>query len=118
MNRRIRVLTSLRSGIPLQGSPACRRDAYLYARVGDVIAVAFDGRLPGVPNLTTTAAWIEGRPHGSLVPGPERLTIEEVRRLASLPDTATAATGSQTPTAPQAPAGYLVLSRRCSLRVR
>ncbi len=82
-------IIALRSGLPLVGLGSCQRGAILYARTGDVIAFAFDGRLPGVAGKVNTAAWIEGRPHSLLVPGPERLTIDEVRYYSRLPDTST-----------------------------
>jgi len=87
-------VSGLKSGLPLTGSPSCRQSAYLYARVGDVIAFAFDGRLPGVAGPVNTAAWIEGRPNRNSVPGPQLLTLEEVRHFASLPDTSTGAAGA------------------------
>lgn len=80
---------ALRSGLPRVGDSSCRASALLYARIGDVIAFAFDGELPDVAGEVNTAAWIEGRPHSLLVPGPERLTLDEVRYYASLPDTST-----------------------------
>ena len=82
-------IRALRSGLPRVGDPSCRANALLYARIGDVIAFAFDGQSHGVEADVNTAAWIEGRPHSLLVPGPERLTIDEVRYYASLPDTST-----------------------------
>jgi len=93
-----------------------------YARVGEVIAFAFDARLPGVAGPVNTAAWIEGKPHAN-VPGVQQLTIDEVRYFASLPDTATGAAGaSQSDTRGQAQwhslllilaaAGALAISRR------
>jgi hypothetical protein len=76
----------LRSGLPLVGSGACRGAAVLYARQGDVIAIAYGGRLPGKADRVTAVAWIEGKPT-RLVPGGERLTLAAVRRLAELPRT-------------------------------
>ncbi|MEJ7752872.1 MAG: hypothetical protein WKF46_07995 [Candidatus Limnocylindrales bacterium] len=115
-------VNGLKSGLQLSESPSCRQSAYLYARVGDVIAFAFDARLPGVAGPVNTAAWIEGKPHAN-VPGVQQLTIDEVRYFASLPDTATGAAGaSQSDTRGQAQwhslllilaaAGALAISRR------
>jgi len=116
-------VNALRSGLPLVGGQDCRQSAYLYGRVGDVIAFAFDGRLAGVAGPVNTAAWIEGRPH-DIVPGPEQLTLDEVRHFASLPDTATAAGDSPVPALPgligwhpfllilAAAAGALAIDRR------
>lgn len=94
------AVNALRSGLPLTGPGSCRQNANLYARVGDVIAFAFEGRLPGVDGRVNTAAWIEGRPHALLVPGPQRLTLDEVRYVASLPDTATRPEAASGPRAP------------------
>ncbi len=119
-------VNALKSGLPLSGSPSCRQSAYLYGRVGHVIAFAlafaFDGRLPGVAGPVNTAAWIEGKPH-AIVPGPEHLTLDEVRYFASPPDTAQVvvrAGQSDAPGQPQwhplllilAAAGGLAISRR------
>ncbi len=87
-------VSGLRTGLLLEGPASCRENAYLYVRFGDVIAVAFDGRLPGVAGSVNTAAWIEGRPRRHSVPGVQQLTLDEVRYFASLPDTATGAAGS------------------------
>ncbi len=80
----------------------------MYARVGDVIAFAFDARLPGVAGPVNTAAWIEGKPHAN-VPGVQQLTIDEVRYFASLPDTATGAADSPVPALPGPSGGQLLL---------
>jgi len=101
-------VNALKSGLPLVGDQACRQSAYLYGRVGDVIAFAFDGRLPGVAGPVNTAAWIEGRPH-EIVPGPQRLTLDEVRYFASLPDTSTVDGDPPAPAPPGPSAGQLLL---------
>lgn len=93
-------VNGLKSGLPLVGSGSCRQNAYLYARVGDVIAFAFDGRLPGVAGPVNTAAWIEGRPRRNSVPGPQLLTLAEVRYFTTLPETATSAVGRGPSSAP------------------
>lgn len=54
-------IEALRSGLARRGESACRNDAFLHARTGDVIALALDGRLDGRRNIHT-AVWIEGRP--------------------------------------------------------
>jgi hypothetical protein len=101
-------VNALQSGLPRVGDQACRQSAYLYARVGDVIAFAFDGRSPRVANPVNTAAWIEGRPHDN-VPGPQLLTLDEVRYFASLPDTATVGGDSPVPALPGPSGGQLLL---------
>jgi len=80
------------SGVPLTGEQSCRDDAVLYARRGDVIAIAYDGRLAGVAGPVTTVAWVRGDPDPFVV-GAQRLTLAAVRNLASLPQTATAPFG-------------------------
>jgi len=85
------------SGLPPTGSKACRQNRYLEARVGDVIAFAFGGRIAGVRGSIRTAAWLETRP-SPYNPGIERLSLAQVRKAAlELPDTATAP--SDTPSA-------------------
>jgi hypothetical protein len=83
-------IDGLRSGAPLVGGPTCEKSAVLYARNGDVIAIAYGGRVAGVSNRVTTAAWFQGRPY-VLDPGAQSLTLADIRRLARLPDTATMA---------------------------
>ena len=86
-------VSDLRSGLPLRGSPACRGGAYLMARVGDVLAVAFDGEFAGERDINT-AAWVDGRPVRDLVPGAEVLSLRQARRAAaSLPPTDTLPAG-------------------------
>jgi len=102
-------VNGLKSGLPLVGSQSCRQSAYLYARVGDVIAFAFDGRLPGVDGPVNTAAWIEGKPNRNSVPGPQLLRLDEVRYYASLPDTSTVAGDSPVPALPGPSGGQLLL---------
>lgn len=71
-------IVGLRSGLPLKGSPACRENAFLYAQVGDVLAIALDGRLEARDGVNT-AAWIEGRPSTK---GAQSLTKAAARRAA------------------------------------
>jgi hypothetical protein len=73
-------ILGLRSGLPLEGSQSCRENAFLYARVGDVLALALDGRLDGRDGVNT-AAWIEGRP-ASPIESNRKLTRAAVRRAA------------------------------------
>lgn len=80
---------ALRSGLPPRGAAGCFRDAHVYARTGDVIALAFDGRLPGFARRVTTVAWIEGMPDEFAMQHVQKLSLEEVRRIAALPDTST-----------------------------
>jgi hypothetical protein len=85
----IRV-SGLRSGLALSGNQSCREAAYLSARVGDVIAIAFDGRVEGSDRPVTGAAWITGRPDPFHAPGAQRLTLEQARRaVLALPPTST-----------------------------
>jgi len=87
-------VSGLRTGLPLEGPQSCRQNAYLYAGIGHVIALAFDGRLPGVSKGVNSAAWIEGRPNRHSNPRVQQLTLDEVRYFASLPDTATGSAGT------------------------
>jgi hypothetical protein len=54
-------ILGLKSGLPLRGDEACRENAFVYAQVGDVLAVAFDGTR-GDRTGVNTAAFIQGRP--------------------------------------------------------
>jgi hypothetical protein len=89
-------IDALRSGMPLTGTVACQEDAYLAARVGHVIAIAFQGHVAGVPGRVTTAAWIEGKPDQHTF-GAQRLTLAEVHHAAGLPDTAAEASEDGSP---------------------
>jgi len=80
-------VSGLRSGLPLQGTSACRGDAQLFARVGNVLAIAIDGRYEGRHHVNTVA-WIDGRPNDLVLA--ESLTRGQVRRAAAtLPSTST-----------------------------
>ena len=76
----VRALTS---GVPkrLATDPHCDENPDLQARVGDRIAIAFDGHMDDVKRPVTTVAFIEGR--RGLNPGAERLTLAAVRRIAA-----------------------------------
>ena len=74
-------ILGVKSGLPLKGSPSCRENAFLYARLGDVLAIALDGRLHGREGVNT-AAWIEGRP--GLTRGAEALTRAAARRASGV----------------------------------
>jgi hypothetical protein len=77
----------IRSGLPRRGQRACRENAFLYVHLGDVIALALDGRLDGRAGITT-AAWIEGRPERDLIPGVHVLSRSEAIAAArALPPT-------------------------------
>lgn len=67
----------LRSGLPLTGGPACRENAFAYARVGDVLAIALDGEQGDVTGVNSYA-FIEGRPPRGLARA-DRVTADEVR---------------------------------------
>ncbi len=77
----------VRTGVPQTGE--CGSPT-VFAVVGDRIAVAFDGRLPGHRRLITAAAWIDNKPYELDVMEAEVLTMAEVRHaLARMPDTST-----------------------------
>lgn len=83
----------LRSGLPRRGSDACRASAALHVRVGDVIALALDGRL-GARRNVNAAAWIKGGPD-EWVPGVRVMTRAAVIAAAqAMPPTDAAPTGS------------------------
>lgn len=78
----------VRTGVPQTGQ--CGSPTVV-ATVGDRIAVAFDGRLPGHRRPITAVAWITGEPDELAAEKAEVLTMSEVRRaLLPLPDTSTA----------------------------
>ena len=77
-------VSSLRSGLPLHGGPACRRDATLRAGPGDRIALALGGRLSGIKGRVNTAVWIEGRPDTHINPGLRLMKPGKVRRVLGL----------------------------------
>jgi hypothetical protein len=72
-------IVALRTRAP--NTSRCPDVPFVYATVGDVIAIAFDGHMPGVRHPVTAAAWIEGRPDRYLVPQAQRLTLARVRAL-------------------------------------
>jgi hypothetical protein len=74
---------SVKSGAPVK---FCS-DSILRAHVGDVIAFAFDARIAESPTPVLAVAWIRGAPNAFLMPGVERLTMEDVRALAGAPAT-------------------------------
>lgn len=67
----------LRSGLPLTGDPGCRENAFAYAEVGDVIALALEGER-GSRTTVNSYAFIEGRPSRGLVKA-DVVTAEDVR---------------------------------------
>jgi len=71
--REFMVIDFMTSGTPPSGSGACRRDRYLQAKVGDVIAFALGGRTAGVRG-PCGPQHLEGRPSG-WNPGIERLSL-------------------------------------------
>ena len=92
-------VSALRSGLQLMGEPACRRDAVLYVRVGDRIALARGGLLPGVRNRVNTAVWIGGQPDKRLSPGLRRMELSAVRQVLGLEAPDEAASGDPHPPA-------------------
>ncbi len=88
-------IEGLRSGLPVRGAEGCRENAFLYVRVGDVIALALDGQLDGRTGVNT-AAWIEGRPDRILMPSGQVLSRSRaVAAAEAMPPTDAAPTGSQ-----------------------
>ena len=71
----------VRSGAPLK---YCS-DSYLGVRVGDVIAMAFDARVPGVSTPVLAVAFLNRTPDQTVWPGIRRLSLREVRVLAAAP---------------------------------
>jgi hypothetical protein len=82
-------ILALRTRAP--NTSRCPDVPFVYATVGDVIAIAFNGRMPGVRHPVTAAAWIEGQPDRYLVPQAQQLTLARVRVLGreALPPTDT-----------------------------
>ena len=78
------------SGLPLT---ICPGDSVLYVRHGDRLAMAFGGRYPEVDGPVTSIAFLDGEPDSFLLPGIERLTLDEVRSVAGLPPTDTRPAG-------------------------
>jgi len=62
-------------------------ESILRVEVGDVIALALDGRVEGVDGPVNTVAWIRGRPDRFSTPEVERITEAEIRPLLELPPT-------------------------------
>lgn len=82
-------IKGLRSGLPVRGAEGCRENAFLYVHVGDVIALALDGRLDGRTGIST-AAWIEGRPDRLLMPAGQVLSrARAIAAAKALPGTDT-----------------------------
>jgi len=76
----------------------CGGTPTIFATVGDQIAVAFDGHLPGRLRPITAAAWVEGTPDELAAAKAEVLSIDEVRHAtAPLPDTSTSDGESASP---------------------
>lgn len=88
-----------RSGMPLV---VCPGDSILRVREGDVLAFAFDARIPTSRDPVMAVAWIRGEPDLFLMPASETLTLARVRELAALPATDTVTTSSTIPTTPLA----------------
>jgi len=68
----------LKSGLPARGNQACRANAFVYARIGDVLAIAFDGKR-GDRTGVNTVAFIDGRPKAGK-PGADILSRRQVYR--------------------------------------
>ncbi len=89
-------IKSLRSGLPrrIVTDPHCEEYPMLWTNVGKRIAIAFDGRVPGIAKRVSTVAFIDpaqGRQ------GAERLTLRQARRA-----TGTAPDGSRSIVRPEA----------------
>jgi hypothetical protein len=85
--RFIEFRDGVKSGLPLRPCPG---DSILRVRLGYVIALAFDARVGASPRPVLAVAFIHGVPDEFLLPGVERLTLNQVRSLAALPPTDTA----------------------------
>jgi|GEM_PF-6701538 len=81
-----------------QRSGDCSEEPIVYARPGDIIAIAYGGRMRGVQHRVTAAAWIAGEP-SELMPRAQRLTEAEVFRASG----ATASVPSPSLGCPAAP---------------
>ena len=96
-----------RTPIPAADAHICPGDSLLRVGIRDVIALAYDSRTAGRSERVSAAAFIS-RPRAPwCMPGIERLSLAEVRRLAALPrtDTETSPASSETPLAALAIAG-------------
>jgi hypothetical protein len=80
---------NFKSGLPLT---ICPSDSVLYVHVGDVLALAVYGHVPGVTGMVSTVAYLRegpGRPDPFLMPGVETLSRAQVVSALGLPATDT-----------------------------
>lgn len=83
-------LIEFRHAVQSTPPPAiCPGDSVLRVKVGDVIALAFDSRAAGAATPVLAVGYIRGDPDTFLMPDIEHLTLDEVRRLAAMPETDT-----------------------------
>jgi hypothetical protein len=85
----------------------CPGDSILRVRVGDVLAIAFDGTSDS-PTSVRAVAWVKGHPHAFLMPGAGVLSLREANALASLPQTDISSTASRS-SSPYLPLAPLVV---------
>ncbi len=96
---------ALRTGLPAY---YCDQ-SYLRTYVGNVIALALDGRVDGFDGPVNTVAWLEGRPDRFSTPEVERVTEDEIRSLLELPPSDTVASPAPATQLPFILAGPAVL---------
>jgi hypothetical protein len=79
---------SVHSGLPSAGPGTCYSDAVISASAGDVIAIAYNGRLGAYPGREiTTVAWIDGKSLAMSMHGVQHLTRHQVLAAVAPPDT-------------------------------
>lgn len=91
---------ALRTGLP---GYYCDQ-SYLRTYVGDVIALALDGRVDGFDGPVNTVAWLEGLPGRDATPEVERVAEDEIRSLLEPPPSDTVA-----PSAPATPLPFILV---------
>jgi hypothetical protein len=108
-----------RGGTQTEPPPTeCPRDSILRVRVGDILAIAFDGASDS-PTSVRAVAWVKGRPHRFLMRGAEVLSLREARAVAAMPptDTVSISPTSRSPHLPILPlvvgaiAGWFIFRR-------
>ena len=85
-SQRLEFRGGVRSGLPLT---LCPSDSILRVSMGDRLAMAFDATYPGATGPVTAIAFLRRTPDPNLMPGMERLTVDQVRFVSSLPETDT-----------------------------
>ena len=75
-------IDAVRSGRPLRGERSCRRSAYLYATLGDRVALALRAREDRTQGRVNTMAVVAGVANRHQRLGIERLTLDAIRTSA------------------------------------